>query len=150
MDHTFASLNAYIYLYNTWHTAPLLLGNVVATRDYDYGQGAPGALLRTTTNTYAWQSPNPNYSTYLTDNFLDLAASVQVKDGGGTQQAYTTYGYDEYSTYPLQLSLIHIWIMLRIARKCIRWDGQNMRWETDANSAFECLAGERLPPHRGR
>jgi hypothetical protein len=27
---------------------------------------------------------------------------------------------------------------LRIARKCIRWDGQNMRWETDANSAFEC------------
>jgi len=104
MDHTFASLNAYIYLYNTWHTAPLLLGNVVATRDYDYGQGAPGALLRTTTNTYAWQSPNPNYSTYLTDNFLDLAASVQVKDGGGTQQAYTTYGYDEYSTYPLQSS----------------------------------------------
>jgi hypothetical protein len=30
-------------------------------------------------------------------------------------------------------------IMLRIARKCIRWDGQNMRWETDANSAIECL-----------
>jgi hypothetical protein len=28
---------------------------------------------------------------------------------------------------------------LRIARKCIRWDGQNMRWETDANAAFECL-----------
>jgi hypothetical protein len=28
---------------------------------------------------------------------------------------------------------------LRIARKCIRWDVQNMRWETDANSAIECL-----------
>jgi hypothetical protein len=28
---------------------------------------------------------------------------------------------------------------LRIARKRIRWDGQNMRWETDANAAFECL-----------
>ena len=28
---------------------------------------------------------------------------------------------------------------LRIARKCIRWNGQNMRWETDANAAFECL-----------
>ncbi len=41
-------------------------------------------------------------------------------------------------------------IMLRIARKCIRWDGQNMRWETDANSAIECLAGERVQPHRGR
>src|ERR1035438_5624358 len=30
-------------------------------------------------------------------------------------------------------------ITLRIARKCIRWNGQNMRWETDANAAFECL-----------
>ena len=29
---------------------------------------------------------------------------------------------------------------LRIARKCIRWDERNMRWETDANAAFECLA----------
>ncbi len=28
---------------------------------------------------------------------------------------------------------------LRIARKHIRWDNQNMRWETDANSASECL-----------
>src|ERR1017187_3562577 len=25
---------------------------------------------------------------------------------------------------------------LRIARKCIRWDGQNMRWEADANAVF--------------
>ena len=38
---------------------------------------------------------------------------------------------------------------LRIARKHIRWDDQNIRWETDANS-FECLAGERVQPHRGR
>jgi hypothetical protein len=38
---------------------------------------------------------------------------------------------------------------LMIARKEIGWDEQNMRWETDANSAIECLAGERLPPHRG-
>ena len=39
---------------------------------------------------------------------------------------------------------------LRIARKCIRWDDQNMRWETDANAASECLSGERVQPHRGR
>ena len=39
---------------------------------------------------------------------------------------------------------------LRIARKEIVWDERNMRWETDANSAFECLAGERVQPHRGR
>ena len=41
-------------------------------------------------------------------------------------------------------------IMLRIARKEIVWDEDNMRWETDGNAAFECLAGERLSPHRGR
>ena len=28
---------------------------------------------------------------------------------------------------------------LRIARKEIVWDERNMRWETDANAAFECL-----------
>jgi hypothetical protein len=39
---------------------------------------------------------------------------------------------------------------LRIARKEIVWDKGNMRWETDANSAIECLAVERLPPHRGQ
>jgi hypothetical protein len=39
---------------------------------------------------------------------------------------------------------------LRIARKEIVWDERNMRWETDANSAIECLAVERLPPHRGQ
>ena len=28
---------------------------------------------------------------------------------------------------------------LRIARKEIVWDERNMRWETYANAAFECL-----------
>jgi hypothetical protein len=39
---------------------------------------------------------------------------------------------------------------LRIARKEIVWDERNMRWETTANAAFECLAGERVQPQRGR
>ena len=39
---------------------------------------------------------------------------------------------------------------LRIARKGIVWDERNMRWETDANAPFECLAGRRVPPHRGQ
>ena len=38
---------------------------------------------------------------------------------------------------------------LRIARKEIVWNEGNARWETDADSAIECFAGERLPPHRG-
>jgi hypothetical protein len=40
--------------------------------------------------------------------------------------------------------------VLRIGRKEIVWDERNMRWETDINAPFECLAGERLPPHRGQ
>jgi RHS repeat-associated protein len=67
-------------------------GNVVAEREYDYGSGAPGSLLRTTTTNYLAFSN----STYLTNNLLDPPSSVQITDGGGTQRAYTTYGYDEY------------------------------------------------------
>jgi len=40
--------------------------------------------------------------------------------------------------------------LLRIGRKEIVWDEGNMRWEANANAPFECLAGERLPPHRGQ
>ena len=40
--------------------------------------------------------------------------------------------------------------VVRIGRKEIVWDERNMRWETDANAAFECLAGERVPPDRGQ
>jgi hypothetical protein len=29
--------------------------------------------------------------------------------------------------------------VLRIGRREIVWDESNMRWETDANAAFECL-----------
>ena len=29
---------------------------------------------------------------------------------------------------------------LRIARKCIRWDGQNMRWETSPHACVETKA----------
>lgn len=68
-------------------------GDVVATREYDYGNNAPGGLLRTTTNAYL---PFSN-SSYLTANLLDLVSSTTVTDGSGTQMAQTTYAYDGYS-----------------------------------------------------
>jgi RHS repeat-associated protein len=71
-----------------------IYGKVVAQTDYDYGSGAKGSPLRTTNTSYAWQSPNPNYSSYLSNNLLDLPYSVQVVNGSGTQMAYTYYGYD--------------------------------------------------------
>jgi RHS repeat-associated protein len=57
----------------------------------DYGQGAPGPTLRTTNTSYlAFSNSN-----YFNANLFDLISSVQIVDGGGTQQAYTTYAYDE-------------------------------------------------------
>ena len=66
-------------------------GKIASTQEYDYGVGGPGALLRTTTNSYQYQV-NGNY---LNANILDLPYSVQVTDGSGAQQAFTSYGYDE-------------------------------------------------------
>jgi RHS repeat-associated protein len=68
-----------------------IFGNVVTQKDYDWGQGAPGPLLRETDTTYLWQL-NGNY---LTAHLLDLPASVTVKDGNGIRVAETDYTYDE-------------------------------------------------------
>lgn len=70
-----------------------IYGKEIGQSEYDYPSGT--SLLRTTNTSYVWQSPNPNYSSYLTNNLLNLPYSVQIKDGGGTQRAYTYYGYDE-------------------------------------------------------
>jgi RHS repeat-associated protein len=70
-----------------------IYGKIVSKSDYDYGQGVAGAILRTTKTNYLALSN----STYLTNNLLDAVSSQQVLDSGGTQRAYTTYGYDEYS-----------------------------------------------------
>jgi RHS repeat-associated protein len=72
---------------------PLSEGNVVSQREYDFGSGAPGSLLRTTTTTYLAAS-NANYRN---NNLWSLASSVKVLNGAGTQQAYTTLSYDEGS-----------------------------------------------------
>jgi RHS repeat-associated protein len=73
-------------------------GKVIATREYDWGQGAPGALLRQTQTQYQWQLN----SAYLTANMMDLPAVVQTLDGSGNLCAETDYFYDEsgYLTTP--------------------------------------------------
>ena len=72
-------------------------GNAFNVKEYDVGTPTPGSLMRETVNTYLFTSD----STYKGNNLLDLLSSVRVNDGSGTQQAYTTYGYDE-AAYPLQ------------------------------------------------
>ncbi len=70
-------------------------GDVIARREYDWGSGAPGPLLRQTTTTYLATSPGP----YQDNNLLDLQWQVTVKDGGGNTKAATSYAYD--ATTPL-------------------------------------------------
>ena len=68
-------------------------GKVVARREYDYGNGAPGALLRRTTTAYTWQSN----SNYLTSNILDLASQVVTYNGSGTRVAESDFTFDDPS-----------------------------------------------------
>ncbi len=66
-------------------------GNVVSESEYDFGQGAPGPLLRRTETQYkAFSDPN-----YLQSNLLHLPSQVTVYDGAGSITSQTSYGYDE-------------------------------------------------------
>jgi RHS repeat-associated protein len=69
-------------------------GKVTAKREYDWGQDAPGTLLRQTETTYQWQVN----SAYQTANMLNLPAVVKILDGSNNLCAETDYFYDE-STY---------------------------------------------------
>ncbi len=82
---------------NTVYTG--LYGKVITQKEYDYGttSGQPGPLLKQTNTSYAWQSPNPNYSSYLSNNMMNLVYSTQISDGT-SQKAYTQYGHDETAT----------------------------------------------------
>lgn len=66
----------------------VLYGIPIAQRDYDFGSGVAGPLLRTTSTTYKALTT----SSYLSNNLLSIPASVIVT---GTLTATTTYAYDE-------------------------------------------------------
>jgi RHS repeat-associated protein len=65
--------------------------NVTERREYDFGQGAPGPLLRRTTYTY---QHNAN-SAYATANIVDKVLNTTVYDSAGNIVAQTQNGYDE-------------------------------------------------------
>src|SRR5260370_33367852 len=62
-----------------------IFGNPIRELDYDWGEGAPGPLLKETDTTYQWQVN----SAYLTARMGDLPASVIIKDGSGNHVAKT-------------------------------------------------------------
>ena len=67
--------------------------NPTEVREFDYGAGSPGALLRRTDYAYL-HSGNQNY---LNLNIVDKPTMVTVYDGSGTMAAKTVNEYDNYS-----------------------------------------------------
>jgi RHS repeat-associated protein len=63
------------------------------TREYDYGTGAPGPLLRRTHYTYL-REVNPAYDSL---NISDRPVSVVVYDGNGNVVSETSFEYDNYN-----------------------------------------------------
>lgn len=78
-------------------------GNVTEEDDYDYGNGSHGALLKRVDTSYLALSN----STYLANNLVSLPGSVAVYNGSGAQEAYTSYGYDEFSLSASGISTQH-------------------------------------------
>lgn len=67
--------------------------NPTEKREYAYGGGAPGSLIRKTDYTYLHNSN----STYANLNIVDRPSSITIYDGSGNKMAQTTYEYDVYN-----------------------------------------------------
>jgi RHS repeat-associated protein len=65
-------------------------GNVLTINEYGFGKGAPGTLIRTTTNEYL-HNANANY---LAPNIVDSIIRQTITDGSGATFAKTEYEYD--------------------------------------------------------
>jgi RHS repeat-associated protein len=81
---------------SVWSGLPIVLGSIINEKQYDYGQGAPGTLVKQTSTSYTWQSgTNANSAAYLAANILDMPASVTTQDASANRCAETDYTYDE-------------------------------------------------------
>jgi RHS repeat-associated protein len=67
--------------------------------DYDYGAGAPGALIRRTHTDYLTTNPvnGANYATDTAVHIRSLPKQISVYDAAGAEQARTTFEYDNYA-----------------------------------------------------
>jgi YD repeat-containing protein len=62
-------------------------------KEYDYGSGAVGPLVRETRTTYLTGSSYTGTGVHI----RDLETQVSIFDGGGIERARTTYEYDNYA-----------------------------------------------------
>jgi len=94
-ETTFSYDSGFSYLdYAGISSHPGIYGKALTKSEYDYGNNAPGALLRTTNTQYEALIN----SAYLASNLMNLPSSVQINNSSGTKVAYTTYAYDSATT----------------------------------------------------
>ncbi|MGE5110967.1 MAG: RHS repeat domain-containing protein [Acidobacteriaceae bacterium] len=72
-------------------TCTIYSANPISKREYDYGNGSPGPLLRKSISTWL------NSSSYVAKNILDRKTSEVVQDGSGNTMAQSIYEYDTYT-----------------------------------------------------
>ncbi|MGO9209802.1 MAG: RHS repeat-associated core domain-containing protein, partial [Terriglobales bacterium] len=74
------------------------IDNVIAQREYDYGSGGVGSLIRTTTNTWLKTNPVNNQDYTATGlHILNRKASAVITNSGGSTVAQTQYEYDNFT-----------------------------------------------------
>jgi RHS repeat-associated protein len=108
------------------------------TREYDFGSGSAGALLRKTDFTYYHQS----HSTYLNAHMWTLVATKIVKDGSGNVVAQTNITYDSTSlTSTGGVALLHDYTNYSTSNTLrgnptviSRWLNTNNSWLTTTNN----------------
>ncbi|MFQ5926303.1 MAG: hypothetical protein ACE5MH_02590, partial [Terriglobia bacterium] len=105
--------NTYTYTFVTGTTYTDTRMNPVEVREYNFGSGLPGLLVRKTTFTYLHDS-NTNY---LDRHIWDRITSRKVYDGAGVLRAQTDFAYDstpittasgvvqhDYTNYPASMT----------------------------------------------
>jgi RHS repeat-associated protein len=72
-------------------------------KEYDFGSGAPGALVRETRTTYVILT---NYTDASGAHLRSLPTQTSVYDAGGIERARTTFEYDNYSAESNHAALV--------------------------------------------
>jgi len=80
-----------------------LYGILLATREYNLGNGAAGPLLRTT-STPSIALANQSY---FINNLLQLPSSRTISDASGATASFTVYGYDQTALQPSGITVQH-------------------------------------------
>jgi RHS repeat-associated protein len=75
-------------------------GNLDVLKEHDYGTGAPGSILRTTTYTYL------STSAYITANILNRVTEKSIADSTGTVQYVVDTAYDGSALSPCPTGVV--------------------------------------------